>query len=904
METLFSNSRTGRKPFMGMTLKFMLLLFVLAIGSNGAVAQEARKISGQVKEAGSGEPVLGATVRLQGTTEGTITDIEGNFSFTTTQEASVFLVVSYVGYQKNVQSIFINGEDVVQNFEMHLDLIGLDDVIVTATANPKSALESSISVSSINSAQLLDGVPRNTAEIFRNLPGIRSESTGGEGNANITVRGVPMATGGAKYLQLHEDGLPVMLFGDIAFGNADIFLRADQTIDKVEVIRGGSASTFASNSPAGVINLISKDGQEAGGSIKTTLGLDFQSFRTDFEYGSPLENNVSFHIGGFYRQGNGPRDTGYLANSGGQIKANLTKQFKQGYARIYVKYLNDRAVGYMPMPVQVMGTNASPSYSSINNFDAVNDTPHSAYLLSNVGLGANGEIRRSKVIDGMNPMSTATGGEFFYEIGEGWTVTNKFRLGLNKGRFVSPFPAEVGGASSMAESIGGVGATINYANGPSAGQLISNPSSLNDNGLAMRVHLFDVEINSFNNFSNDLHLSKKLDVVDLTVGYYKGIQEISMSWLWNSYMMEVKGHNAALLDVTNAVGDTTFTTQGLIAYGVPFWGNCCQRNYDAVYNIDAPYASADIELDPVSISASVRYDIGQANGFYAGTVQSEVDINRDGNISYPEQSVSSIDNANTSPVNYTWDYLSYSLGVNYKVNHNQAAFARYSHGGRANADRLMFGPGLANDGSAVGGLNSDAVDQAELGHKLNAERFGIFTTAFYSKVEEQNYEATTQDFVNRKYTSMGVEFEGVARLGDFNIRGSATWTKAEISKDMINPTLEGNTPRRQADLIYNATAAYKKSGFTAGINVIGTTKSFAQDNNELIMPGFAQLNAFMNYELTPGLVISVDSNNVFNTIGITESEEGTIVENTTNVVRARSIAGRSTSMSLSYRFRK
>ncbi|WP_366522293.1 hypothetical protein [uncultured Sphingomonas sp.] len=54
--------------------------------------------------------------------------------------------------------------------------------------------------------------------MLRNLPGIRVEASGGEGNANISVRGLPVASGGAKFLQLQEDSLPVLEFGDIIFG--------------------------------------------------------------------------------------------------------------------------------------------------------------------------------------------------------------------------------------------------------------------------------------------------------------------------------------------------------------------------------------------------------------------------------------------------------------------------------------------------------------------------------------------------------------------------------------------------------------------------------------------------------------------------------------------------------------
>ena len=55
-------------------------------------------------------------------------------------------------------------------------------------------------------------------------------------------------------------------FGDIVLGTADQFLRADSTIARVEGVRSGSAIAFASNSPGGVVNFISKTGEEEGGS--------------------------------------------------------------------------------------------------------------------------------------------------------------------------------------------------------------------------------------------------------------------------------------------------------------------------------------------------------------------------------------------------------------------------------------------------------------------------------------------------------------------------------------------------------------------------------------------------------------------------------------------------------------
>jgi outer membrane receptor protein involved in Fe transport len=103
----------------------------------------------------------------------------------------------------------------------------LDEIVVTAVSKGQNKIDTSISVSSLSEEAIANSAPRSVAELFRNLPGIRSESSGGEGNANISVRGLPVASGGSKFLQLQEDGLPVLEFGDIAFGNADIFLRSD-----------------------------------------------------------------------------------------------------------------------------------------------------------------------------------------------------------------------------------------------------------------------------------------------------------------------------------------------------------------------------------------------------------------------------------------------------------------------------------------------------------------------------------------------------------------------------------------------------------------------------------------------------------------------------------------------------
>jgi len=89
------------------------------------------------------------------------------------------------------------------------DASGLNEIVVTAAAGDKTQLNSSVSVTSINAALIEDFKPSSEAEIFRMIPGIQVGGTAGPaGNANIAVRGLPVATGGSPFVQIQEDGLP------------------------------------------------------------------------------------------------------------------------------------------------------------------------------------------------------------------------------------------------------------------------------------------------------------------------------------------------------------------------------------------------------------------------------------------------------------------------------------------------------------------------------------------------------------------------------------------------------------------------------------------------------------------------------------------------------------------------
>lgn len=786
-----------------------------------------------------------------------------------------------------------------------------EEIIVTAVARGQNRLESSVSVSAIGAQAIANLAAPSSADLIRQIPGIRSEASGGEGNANIAVRGIPVSTGGARYIQLQEDGLPILEFGDIIFGNADNFLRADRSVARVEAVRGGSASTFASNAPGAVINFISKTGEQEGGAIQASVGLDFESYRLDFDYGAPLAEDLYFHVGGFYRTGEGPRDIGYNGYDGGQIKANITKEFDGGYIRFSAKYLDDTTPTILPQPVRVTGSNASPNYEAIPGFDPRTDALYSPYLTPAVSLDGNNNPASYDFRDGLSVKSLAFGIESEVDVGSGWTLTNRFRFADNSGGFMSPFPAGAGAAQGIANGIGGAGSSIVFATGPSAGQ-VANPATIGGNGLLTNVVVFNTRLNSLDNVTNDFRVNKQFDIgggtANFTSGFYFSRQTIDTDWLWTSHVQTVQGNGqAALVNIRNAGGQTV-TQNGTVGFGANFFGNCCRRSYDVDYSTYAPFASLSVETGRLTLDASVRYDFGDASGTIAGADSGfgvgvgSFDFDRNGTISTAESQASILPLGSARPVNYDFDYFSFSLGANYLLTDDLAAFARYSQGGRHTADRSLFSPAVSTlDGSLPGGDDGviARVNQLETGVKYQSGGLALYATGFFARTSETNVDIAPLRLFDTEFEAIGIELEGSYRTGPFSLSAGATWTDAEI-KDALDRTTIGNTPRRQADLVYQATAQYDSKQFTLGANVVGTTDSYTQDSNQLKLPGFTQVNAFAAFRPIDRVEVGLNAANLFNATGFTEAEEGAIPGNA--IVRARSIAGRTVLASVRFDF--
>jgi outer membrane receptor protein involved in Fe transport len=131
-----------------------------------------------------------------------------------------------------------------------------------------------------------------------------------------------------------------------------------------------------------------------------------------------------------------------------------------------------------------------------------------------------------------------------------------------------------------------------------------------------------------------------------------------------------------------------------------------------------------------------------------------------------------------------------------------------------------------------------------------------------------------------------------------SINGGATLTNAKITTAGAN---NGHKPRRQADFIYQVTPNYTIGPFEIGASVVGTTKSFAQNDNQVVLPAYVVVNPYASYQLSDKLSLSLSVNNVFDKLAYTEAEpQGNLTNNPLYIARA--LNGRTTKATLKYSF--
>lgn len=783
----------------------------------------------------------------------------------------------------------------------------------TGVAKGRDLLDTAISASVIDEADLPKLSVSSVAGIMQNIPGIRAETSDIDGFSSITVRGLPLSADGSKFLQLQEDGLPVLEFGDLHFSSADQFIRADLSLSQVQAIRGGSASTFASNSPGGVVNFISRTGETEGGAVQLSSGLGYELKRLDFTYGAPLGGGWRFHVGGFYRQGEGPRDIGYDGFRGGQVKLNVTKQFASGYVRFYGKYLDDRQPNYSLYPVQLTGTNDAVKINDLPGNSVRGDVYESPLTASYIALDQNNNRTTLDGRVGIRGINKSVGLEAQFDVG-GFTISDRFRYADVSGEYNETIPMVTAPAAILGAVLGSPGGSFSYAGGPDAGKPFS-PAAL----AAISIKI-NAQLNQIDNVTNDLRASRVWETgggkLTTTAGLYAASQSVDMYWNFANTLNDLTGNGQNNPLNLTSLGGVPQSDAGVYAYGFGFGVPLASyhTHYDLTYRILAPYGSLNYQIGKLAIGGSLRWDKGRVSGSILssslrGNGSAVVDMNGNGAISVAETKVAILPLGQAANVDYDYDNLSYSAGVNYRIAQPLSVFARYSRGGRANAERIL-GAGSLNPLTGKLADPSTAfspVKQAEGGVKFREGGITAYVTGFWASTSERNYQIGADNSgqvvvipINRTYSAKGIEFESEVREGPFALALGATWTDAKIDKDRTSPALEGNRPRHIPKFSFQARPQVELDAVTFGAVVNGTASSFAQDTNILEQPGYVIVSPFLQVRPVDRVQLSLNAFNVFNKLAVVQIASAVIP--TGGLTNAQVMNGRTLTGSLRFSF--
>jgi len=237
------------KQVLRLTFILGAMLFPLFLFAQGQPTINAT-VSGKVIDSRNNEELIGATVTIKGTTNGAVTDANGEFGLVTGQKLPFTLVVSYVGYLK--KEILINDSKV----EIKLDVNSnqLDDVIISSRRRQESAQDVPIPISVIGGVRAEDAGAFNVNRLKELVPTVQLYSSNPR-NTTLNIRGLGSTFG------LTNDGIdPGVGF----YVDGVYFARPAATtldfidIEQIEVLRGPQGTLFGKNTTAGAFNITTR----------------------------------------------------------------------------------------------------------------------------------------------------------------------------------------------------------------------------------------------------------------------------------------------------------------------------------------------------------------------------------------------------------------------------------------------------------------------------------------------------------------------------------------------------------------------------------------------------------------------------------------------------------------------
>lgn len=878
-------------------------------------------ISGTVVNS-QNSPLEGALVELREEGKSSYTNEAGVFNFEGLQKGNYILRVSFLGYETLDTDLELAGNNTnyTQDFTLRTDPLELSSIIVTGSFNARSKLESSIAISTLSDQEIRMRASKGTADLLRAIPGTFTDASAGEVFTKVYSRGISISAEddlGWYYVSLQEDGLPVSATQH-TFYSPDLFYRTDLTTRRLEAIRGGSASITSNNAPGGIYNFISKTGGIAPAGellLSTVLQGDGRGlYRIDGNFGGPLsDTGWKYNVGGFYRYDEGAREVDFNWSEGGQLKFNLVKASKSGFFKFYGKYLNDKVNRWTGLSA-VDWDDPKAAFGQDFNNTALMLPELSADIADGRSAGTNPNATYNYNPDnGIRTKDLALGFEFSQLLGGGWTIQNNIKFSAKEADWQTSIGNQPLGLEEFTPYLLN-GISPDFSVIP-LGQIVFRDARSRE--VLARVNNFGIlgpfsgEPASFEylegSLPNDalmgiapwkkedkatevidqLTLHKQIDDHSLTAGGYFSYSDVG-TFTSGSFAYATFEPQPRMLSVTlENPGEPVIHLSddaGVSNYGGLFYASSeAEVLQSALFLNDFWKITENLSFD-----GGLRYEFINHQGHNDRSAPTANDLDDQAETAYNNSTL--VATGEVDEFDFNYDYLSWSLGLNYTFNKNTALFGRFTNGHKAPELNYYFN-NFQNLPVSEAGTTQDIL-QAEVGLKWYTEKFTFFTTAFWSRLDNVNFsefvfdQNTGELFFTpiqlNQTTTYGLELESViSPFPKVQIRVLATLQQPEasqftvydangtsdVSDDQIND-FSGNELPHNPKVALEVSPSYQADKWRAFFSWRYLSDRQANIANAFQLPAFSVFNAGIIVEPNKNWSISLIANNLFNSKGL------------------------------------
>jgi len=285
-----------------------LLIVITILLFTAQIAYSQGSVTGTVTDSRSGESLPGVSVVLTEIQQGTSTNIDGEYTISNVPSGTYTLRASFVGFRTFETTVDVGSGETVQDISMNVDVLGLDDVVVTALGFETNADQSGNSSSQVSGQNIAgSGETDVVSGLSAKTAGVNIVSTSGDPGAasRIIIRGANTISGSNEPLFI-VDGIPVFN-SSIGSGVAGVAQQSrindlnPDDIESVRILKGPSAAAvWGSRAANGVVIIETKSGQAVSADRKVAISFTSNVSFDELNETQDLQTKYGQGFGGEY----------------------------------------------------------------------------------------------------------------------------------------------------------------------------------------------------------------------------------------------------------------------------------------------------------------------------------------------------------------------------------------------------------------------------------------------------------------------------------------------------------------------------------------------------------------------------------------------------------------------------